>query len=532
MPRNPGTGIYTKPYPDVISDTTIESTVHNGEIADIETDLNTPRPIVAGGTGANSAAQARDNLDAEVASQTVTNFDSHPWEAGSFQADGTATNAPVGGVATGGIALMYPANPTYMTIIARLVGDTFSPARQYTRDRVAGVWQPWVLFGSDKVAKTGDVMSGDLVIAKATPGLALRKTASGQQANIYGALNTAFRWAVTVGNTTAEVGSNTGSDFDISRFDDAGTLLTPPALSINRASGNISAPGSITSAAFVFSNGSGMLPSGTTVFIRSDDVFIQNNAASTNYASFQAAGISLLKPTTVSATLTVTGGSILCNSGRIMSRVTANSSVGCYNGGAMAAGMWVDDTNMYLGSMTDLGVPSTFWMLLRSNAMQISASTAYKPGGGTWTDSSDARIKNVLGNYDNGLDAILQLQPVRFTYKGNETPPDQPPSNFAVPQYEADGKTLKQSKEAVAVPYPNSPHHEAANSGKEFVGLIAQAAEIVMPELVTQRAAMIDGQPVTDMRDLDTGPLIFALVNSIKALNARIEALEAAQAPP
>ena len=94
MPRNPGTGIYTKPYPDVISDTTIESTVHNGEIADIETDLNTPRPIVAGGTGANNAAGARSNLGAERAMQTVTNYDTHVWENGSFWSAAGATAAP------------------------------------------------------------------------------------------------------------------------------------------------------------------------------------------------------------------------------------------------------------------------------------------------------------------------------------------------------------------------------------------------------------------------------------------------------
>jgi hypothetical protein len=38
-----------------IPDTTIESAKYNGYIADVQQDLNLPRPIVAGGTGANSA---------------------------------------------------------------------------------------------------------------------------------------------------------------------------------------------------------------------------------------------------------------------------------------------------------------------------------------------------------------------------------------------------------------------------------------------------------------------------------------------
>ena len=51
----------------MITATTIESAVYNGFVNDVETDLNTPRPVVAGGTGATNATQARDNLEAEVA---------------------------------------------------------------------------------------------------------------------------------------------------------------------------------------------------------------------------------------------------------------------------------------------------------------------------------------------------------------------------------------------------------------------------------------------------------------------------------
>ncbi|MET0720664.1 MAG: hypothetical protein ABWY64_07495, partial [Tardiphaga sp.] len=72
MPRLP-TGVYEQPFPDVIPDTTIESAVYNGFVNDIETDLNTPRPIVAGGTGATSAAGALTSLGAVAkAGDTMT----------------------------------------------------------------------------------------------------------------------------------------------------------------------------------------------------------------------------------------------------------------------------------------------------------------------------------------------------------------------------------------------------------------------------------------------------------------------------
>jgi hypothetical protein len=132
-------------------------------------------------------------------------------------------------------------------------------------------------------------------------------------------------------------------------------------------------------------------------------------------------------------------------------------------------------------------------------------SFAAKTGGGAWADSSDSRIKTVAGNYESGLDAILKLQPVVYTYKGNDT---DKPSGRGVP------------------PYADSPHHHAAEAGQRYVGLVAQHVETVMPEMVTQVAGFIDGKPVTDLRNLDTTPLIFALVNATKQLAARVAALE------
>lgn len=47
--------------------TTIESSKYNAFVADLVTDLNTARPITAGGTGATTAAGAATNLFAEIA---------------------------------------------------------------------------------------------------------------------------------------------------------------------------------------------------------------------------------------------------------------------------------------------------------------------------------------------------------------------------------------------------------------------------------------------------------------------------------
>ena len=42
---------------------------------------------------------------------------------------------------------------------------------------------------------------------------------------------------------------------------------------------------------------------------------------------------------------------------------------------------------------------------------------AGKPGGGSWSNSSDVRLKNITGDYDAGLNEIVGLRPVNFFYK-------------------------------------------------------------------------------------------------------------------
>jgi hypothetical protein len=141
MPRD-GSGIYhTPPGTDGVPDTTIESAKYNTNVHDVETDLNTPRPIVAGGTGGTSPDSALTNLKAEKYAQIVANWDSMAWMAGSFYAASTATGtAPVAGHAFAGI--VYYANATDLVCEATDVTDTSNPDK-YIRVMSAGVWGNW-----------------------------------------------------------------------------------------------------------------------------------------------------------------------------------------------------------------------------------------------------------------------------------------------------------------------------------------------------------------------------------------------------
>lgn len=66
MPRS-GSGVYSKPAgTTAVPNTTITSSQFNTSIDDIAADLNFPRPIASGGTGAANVADARDNLGLEI----------------------------------------------------------------------------------------------------------------------------------------------------------------------------------------------------------------------------------------------------------------------------------------------------------------------------------------------------------------------------------------------------------------------------------------------------------------------------------
>ncbi|MDQ7814816.1 MAG: tail fiber domain-containing protein [Patescibacteria group bacterium] len=116
------------------------------------------------------------------------------------------------------------------------------------------------------------------------------------------------------------------------------------------------------------------------------------------------------------------------------------------------------------------------------------SNVAYKPSGTTWSNTSDARLKDRIKPYEYGLDEISKLSTVRFHYmKGN----------------------------ALGI-----------ESDAGHIGLIAQQVKDVIPDAVSK-----DDK---GYYQLDADPIIWASVNAIKELKAenddlraRIEKLEA-----
>ena len=178
-----------------------------------------------------------------------------------------------------------------------------------------------------------------------------------------------------------------------------------------------------------------------------------------------------------------------------------------------AWGLWVDAAGpAIIGNVDGTGTPMGAWMFFTAGAGMTNNQDALKPGGGPWTAVSDARIKTVLSEYQSGLREIRALRPVIYSYNANDvmTGTRPKPSDPVIQKGDPD---------------PRSPHYALRN--RKFIGLVAQDAEVAMPEIVNKVTGVIDDKAVSDLRQLDTGPLLFALVNAIRELAGRIEALEA-----
>jgi hypothetical protein len=109
------------------------------------------------------------------------------------------------------------------------------------------------------------------------------------------------------------------------------------------------------------------------------------------------------------------------------------------------------------------------------------SGTAAKTGGGSWTNLSDRRLKDIQGEYSKGLNEIVALQPVMFTYKKD-----------------------------------NSLQLE---SDKQQIGFVAQEVQTIFPEAVSENSS--------GYLDFNMHPVNVALVNAVKELKAENDKLKA-----
>jgi hypothetical protein len=371
---------------------------------------------------------------------------------------------------------------------------------------------------------TGGSLSGTL---SCTQGFGINGTTAANR-QITGYTSGSARWGVTLGNNVAESGSNGGSDFLISSFSDAGAFISNP-FTIQRSNGvcffstGPYAPGYlINAAAGAYRAVTGQTSNKSRWALILGDATAETGAsAGSNFIlqSYDDNGAYVRAPIVIRRNdgVITFGGTTVCTSGVVMSAGDANPSFNLTNSGQSTLGYmrYVNGSNL-LQLINNAGTGSI--MINSDTSFQSNSATAYKPGGGSWTAPSDARIKDVKGDYKKGLDDILKLNPVVYTYKANDTPTDD--VNDGILQ-EGEAKP-----KVASAPFPASVHYNVALEQTPFVGLVAQATETIFPDIVSKTESHIDGKKVEDLRHINPSNLIYALINAVKTLTARIEVLE------
>jgi Chaperone of endosialidase len=220
-----------------------------------------------------------------------------------------------------------------------------------------------------------------------------------------------------------------------------------------------------------------------------------------------------------SSNVTATGGSFIAKGGAFNAWSAGNPQHGLVNNtGTQTGAVYYFASG---GTIRMQQMASNGWAQVDGGGNFSVSGSPFCPAGGAWNASSDARIKTVHGAYPNGLDQILQLRPVVYTYKGNDTP------TAELHAAQPDGiETVPHAKGAL--PYPGSVHYQTASKQERLAGLVAQELEAIFPDMVTEVPGFIDGE-ATAIKHVNPSNLVYALINAVQTLAARVEALEATQ---
>lgn len=204
------------------------------------------------------------------------------------------------------------------------------------------------------------------------------------------------RWYIRA-NTSAESGSNAGSDFAITRYNDAGVLVDSP-LSINRATGAVT----LGTALGVASGGTGITTTPSNGFVPIGNGTNYVSAALTGTANQVvvtngAGSITLSLPQSINTTATplfgrlALGGNSLISNRRITIEGTITGSTTAY-GMDIFSTIQSDVTSTAFGYRSNLGTQATAFTL--SELIHFNVSSQGVGAGSSVTNQIGYRVQN------------------------------------------------------------------------------------------------------------------------------------------
>lgn len=315
------------------------------------------------------------------------------------------------------------------------------------------------------VSRAGDTMTGNLQIQNATPLFTLNSAAgAGGVPQIYGLKNGLARWAMYLGQNSAEPGGNAGGDFVMLRFNDAGSFIDSPFY-IQRTnaqanfSGNLLCAGVGTFGSTQIGNGasSGLYGDGSILAIRTFGVgapiYFQEAGGSALFGYWTRGLLTSYTPVVIGSGAPVAGN--------LNVKITSDVNVIFTSSGTAARMASVNDANntyqpltidasiTYLGSggpvlvggvyngdlFTVNGIIDSLGYRIRQGETGLrgfSTFNFYWNGNlEAWVDAtfvgnvaftSDYRGKKDIAELPRTWDAVKALRPIKYTRK-DFTPP-------------------------------------------------------------------------------------------------------------
>jgi hypothetical protein len=159
--------------------------------------------------------------------------------------------------------------------------------------------------------------------------------------------------------------------------------------------------------------------------------------------------------------------------------------------------------------------------------------TASKTGGGAWATFSDARLKDVQGEYHRGLDEVLRLRPIRYRYKAdNALGADAGVEHVGLIAQELQ-KILPEAVKSKAVKRACKQlpaRHWPELSADDHEGIAKQTEEKAQYGQAREAFAKSQHCEHVDLLSIEPDHIQWALVNALQALSAKIDRLESALA--
>lgn len=301
--------------------------------------------------------------------------------------------------------------------------------------------------------------------------------------NISSFTNGKSRWDLTLGDTNAESGSDVGSNFVITRYNDAGMSIDSPLL-INRANGTVSVNGA-------FYCGSGNIASMARGSGNAQVGFLDNTGTSRGYCYWEPVGGGIrLVHLASSSTLVLDGNGV--------TSTTTTRSKG-------AAGLQGTGGGSY-GS-----IHNWFW----SGGIQAWVDTT---NTGVITVTSDYRTKKDIEELPSMWETLKALRPIKYT-QAEFSPPSH--VEFIAQEKVKAREAAEADPEATPREVNEAPMFEADDD--ERWGFLAHELQ---ETLVPSASSGVKDSPDT-IQSPNPWTVIATLTKALQEAITRIEALEA-----